>query len=365
MPRSVRWSALLLILCAAPGMTARAQFDPGFGPWGWGGWGMWGTQSLPGSIAQGMGVFAQGMGEFNRNTAIANAIDAETVKQWNEYLYQSQMISSRKQQERMARRQEGVVRTREEINRRLRDEPTPSDIARGDALNVALDEINNPSVYLRAMKGAERKVEGTLIRDIPFQYARAAITTSMVQLTGGGPPDSLKTATFAADREALQKLRDELRAQNEEKEEFDPATIQQVQTILKGMLAKVDATIPRNTPARRDAERYIKGLYGLTKMLDSPAINVLLAGVEKRPDTSLGELLTFMKVFNLRFGATQTPRQREVYITLYPLLDQLRDEVASQTTPDNASGDPGGLFSGMDLKNIDEKKVPAPTNPRP
>jgi hypothetical protein len=264
----------------------------------------------------------------------------------------------------MAVRQQGVVRTREEINRRLREEPTASDIARGDALNVALDEINNPNVYLRALKGAEKKVEGTLIRDIPFQYARAAITTSVVQLTRGGPPDSLKTETFAADREALQKLREQLRAQNEENEEFDPATIQQVQAILKGMQTKVEATIPRNTPARRDAERYIKGLYGLTKMLETPAINVLLAGVEKRPDTSLGELLTFMKVFNLRFGASQNFRQREVYTTLYPLLDQLRAE-ASKIAPDNEVGDPGGLFSAMDLKNIDEKKVPAPEKPRP
>lgn len=35
-------------------------------------------------------------------------------------------------------------------------------------------------------------------------------------------------------------------------------------------------------------------LDGLTRMLETPAIDVLPAGVENRPDTNLGELLTFM-----------------------------------------------------------------------
>ncbi len=316
-----------------------------------------------------MGVFAQGMGSFNKQTAIADAIDAQTAKQWNEYLYQSQLITNRRQQERQAKRQEGVVKTRQETNRRLRDEPSPSDIARGDALNVALDEINNPSIYVRALKGAGAKVEGSLIRDIPFQYARAAITTSVVELTKGGLPAALKAETFAADREALMKAREELRAQDEEKGEFDPATIQRVREIVKGAEDKVEATLPRNTRERRDAERYLKGLYGLTRMLETPAINVLLAGVEKRPDTTLGDLLTFMKVFNLRFGATQTPRQREVYATLFPLLVVLRNEASGVASPEPEptapAGDPGALFSEMEMKNIDAKVVPAPAPPRP
>ena len=37
-------------------------------------------------------------------------------------------------------------------------------------------------------------------------------------------------------------------------------------------------------------------------MLETPAINILLAGVENRPEHHLGDLLTFMESFNLRFG---------------------------------------------------------------
>ena len=47
--------------------------------------------------------------------------------------------------------------------------------------------------------------------------------------------------------------------------------------------AKIEATFPQNSQERRDAEKYIKALYGLASMLETPAVNVLLAGVEKRP----------------------------------------------------------------------------------
>jgi hypothetical protein len=82
-------------------------------------------------------------------------------------------------------------------------------------------------------------------------------------------------------------------------------------------------------------------------MLETPAIDVLLAGVEERPDTTLGDLLTFMKVFHLRFGVAQSPRQKEVYNAIYPLLVQLRavsePAIASQTTAD--AGSPGSSAS--------------------
>ena len=45
-------------------------------------------------------------------------------------------------------------------------------------------------------------------------------------------------------------------------------------------------------------------------MLNTPAIDVILAGVENRPDATLGELLNFMTAFNLRFGVASTPQQR-------------------------------------------------------
>jgi hypothetical protein len=98
-------------------------------------------------------------------------------------------------------------------------------------------------------------------------------------------------------------------------------------------------------------------------MMQTPALDVLLAGVEKRPDATLGELLNFMNAFNLRFGAANTPRQREIYNELYPQLVKLRNEVApalaAATPAKTTGGEAGEFFSGMPYEDL-QKKAPAP-----
>jgi hypothetical protein len=101
-------------------------------------------------------------------------------------------------------------------------------------------------------------------------------------------------------------------------------------------------------------------------MMETPAINVLLAGVEKRPDTTLGDLLTFLQAFNLRFGVAGTARQKDVYKEIYPLLIKLRDEATSKASggPADAqplpesSEHPANFFEGMEMKHLDQPPAP-------
>jgi hypothetical protein len=85
--------------------------------------------------------------------------------------------------------------------------------------------------------------------------------------------------------------------------------------------------------------------------------------VEKHPDVPLSDLLGFMSSFNLRFGEAKTPSQRILYSTLYPILDELRDQVApalAGAPPLNPqSGAVGEFFSGMDYGDL-QKKAPHP-----
>ncbi len=80
----------------------------------------------------------------------------------------------------------------DQIRDRLRNNPERADIYRGDALNAALDEINDPRVYSKALQGGQVKIGGKTIRNIPFQKASAAITMSIHQLVKGGPPKALQ-----------------------------------------------------------------------------------------------------------------------------------------------------------------------------
>src|SRR3954465_12916407 len=100
---------------------------------------------------------------------------------WNRYVFESQVRANRAARERLARRQAGTIEAQEQTYRRLRDNPHPPHIPPADARTGAMDEINDPRVSSRALEGAKVKIGGDAIRDIPFQYAPAAITTSFHQ----------------------------------------------------------------------------------------------------------------------------------------------------------------------------------------
>jgi len=318
-----------------------------------------------------MGAFAEGAGVYNVQTAQARSINANTAMRWNQYIWQSQQEANRRAYLRRAQAREDSTRARDEVSKRLRDNPSQRDIYQGDALNVALDEVSNPQVYLRNLKAASTKFPGVAVRDIPFQYAAAAITTSVEQVTKGGPPAALKTEAFAKERTELKALGAELHKQVEEKGYPDPASLQKVRDIIQATRGKVATTYHKGTRQRNEAEKFLKALYGLTRMLETPAMDVLLAGVENRPETTIGAVIAFMESFNLRFGVASTPQQRAVYDKIFPLLVTLRDEAAASlkgTQPAPALSleeheRATEFFSGMDLDELAAKKPAAPPAP--
>jgi hypothetical protein len=358
----LRVVALALGIAALHGGESRAQW--GY-PWGYGncGWFGWGGETVQGSIARGMGAFAEGVGFYNKSTAIANSIDVDTIMRWNEYLYESQQTANRAYRERQARRQARTIQAQDEIQRRLRDNPEPRDIARGSALNVAMDEINNPAIYAKALEGAKVKVGGDLIRNIPFQYAPAAITTSFHQVTQGPPPAALLKPEYQANLTALKAVGQEIREQVDDGGAPDPRTLGKGRTLVNALESQVQATLPRNTRDRVEADRYLKAVHGLLGMLRTPAIDVLLSGVDKRPEATLADLLTFMNAFNLRFGPANTSQQREIYQTLFTKLDKLRDElaplVASRSLPKAKGSEPAEFFSAMSYEDLQKEAPPA------
>jgi soluble cytochrome b562 len=325
-------------------------------------------QTPQGDIARGLGAYAMGAGYYNQQTAVANSINADTVMRWNQYVYESQMNANRLRAARLAADRSQTNQAADQIRERLRNNPERADIYRGDALNAALDEINDPRVYSKTLQGGQVKIGGEMIRNIPFQSASAAITMSIHQLVKGGPPKALLKPEFAADREAIRALGQEIRKQIDDDNAPDKATIGKMLAAINQAEANVDKLLPKNTKDRNEADRYLKALHGLIAMLDTPAIDLILAGVEKRPDATVGELLGFMNAFNLRFGPATTPKQREVYDALYPKLVDLRNQIApalAATSAAPASGtEPGEFFSGMSYQDL-QKKAPAPQPPAP
>lgn len=83
---------------------------------------------------------------------------------------------------------------------------------------------------------------------------------------------------------------------------------------------KFQELVPPSSPDYVPAHDTIKAMAGITKMLYSPRVDEILAELEKYRGSTLGELLTFMRAFNLRFAAANSFHQRRIYLKLYPLL---------------------------------------------
>ncbi len=360
-----RWIGAVAIALSLTGSAAKAQFYGG-GYWG-GGYG--GGQTVQGSELRGAGAYAMGMGRYNVETAQARSINAQTAMQWNQYIYESKMEAQRIWAEKENKEQAKEKGDYKAIQDRVRNSPTPIDIEKGNALNVAMDEMSNPKLFPKAVYyGTKVKVGGEDIRDIPFQYASAAISTSVHQLTQGGAPEALKRDEFGPDRDKLKAIAAELRKEGEELGTHKPETIKKAKDQIMATKAKVEATFPQNSQERRDAEKYIRAIYGLASMLETPAVNVLLAGVEKRPEATLGDLMDFMAAYNLRFGAAETPRQKSIYQNLYPMLAKLRDDVGTQGAapapePTTDHGAPGEVFEGLGYKHAEKPAAPPVANP--
>lgn len=377
MIRSLRLVAGLAIALAVFSQSSQAQYyyPSGYGGYGWGGWGAGST--VAGSTAMGMGVFAQGLGAYNLETAQAASINADTLGRWNEYLYESQQVRNMNYYKQLATAQKKVNSSRDAIYQRLRDNPNSSDINNGDALNVILDQLTEPKIYKTAVRSARTHISTTMIKDIPFQYASEAITTSLHELTSDDDwPTVLKGEAFAKERKAyretIQKALDE-----DVKGELTPETIGAARNAIHDLWLKVVKTLPKDSPSRLQAERYVKGLGGMTRMLESPAMDQILAGLEKYQGSTVGDLLTFMHAFNLRFGAANTERQKRIYRELYPMLDQQRDDILAQVGNNNTAtargtipdrkGRPAEFFSGMDWEHLSpaQKKAKQGNTPNP
>jgi len=355
--RGLGLTALLAVALAAPGGSARGQwvFPPGYG--GWYGWG--GGQTAFGDAARGMGAFAAGAGAYNLQSSQARAINVDTNMRLNQYLWESQQVRNQQFYRQLAARQQRVNETAAQTANRLRNNPEPRDIRTGDALNVILDDLTDPRIYLQSLAGASQPIDAQVVKSIPFRYARQAITISLSELTRAGVPDVLRNnPALEAERTALRAAVDEAKAQIDAGDQVDPATLTRAQEATRALHDKVMQVVPAGRD-RRQAENFLKALYGLTKMMQEPQVDTFLRGLDTVESTTLGHLLGFMQAFNLRFGPADGAAQRAAYTQLYPMLLALARQVnpegsdpstAELTTEDHAKA--AEAFSGMEFEHF-------------
>lgn len=363
---------MIAFAVASGGSTAKAQwgYPGGFGPFGWEGWGA--TTAL-GDEARGMGVFAAGLGQYNLSTAQAQAINADTVMRFNEYLWESQRLRNQRYMQQLADRRERINESARLVYTRLSTNPERRDIHRGDALNVLLDQLTAPGVYSRSIKAAQAPLASTLVKTIPFRYNPQAITISLDELANRVPP-ILSDARFATEKDAFKQAAAKARAEAETQEEMSRATLGEVQGAARALREKVRSTLPAGRE-RTQAENFLKAATGLARMMESPEIGAFLKDLDRTDATSLAALIGFMQTFNLRFGVASAPPQRTAYDELFTRLRAVRDQLFAGMEAPDAIQAPETLhpeyaesfFGSMEDQDLEEKKplTPAPAPARP
>ena len=83
-------------------------------------------------------------------------------------------------------------------------------------------------------------------------------------------------------------------------------------------------------PGDTDANTFLKTLAGLVRLLERPDATDAFNQLRTIQTTTLGNLIAFMEIYNLRFGAATTPRQRAVYRDLFAKINVVRDQVVKQ-----------------------------------
>jgi hypothetical protein len=370
-----RWLIGMIVAVAALSGPSQAQYGYGYYPYGygrfgWGGWGGWGG-TAQGDIARGLGYFNMGAGIYNHQTAIAAAINTDTLMRWNQYVYLSQKEATR---EYYALRDARIAKDKDSYNtlmKRIQDNPNSSDITNGDALNAALDQLSDPRIHSSVLRSADAPVSGKMIQDIPFRNAAEAVTFSLSQLRKSTEwPAVLMDSRFKEERDDFEILVDEARKDSLDDGQVSPTTLKKMRALV-GRLRDKLASMPLDDKAEnQEAHNFVKTITALTRMLEKPDIEKVLAELKKIDNTTVGHLLAFMQTFNLRFAPATTPEQRRAYTDLYAKLDQTRDKILSEAKLNETNGAAPGkgnihdFFSAMDLDHISgNKKAPAPPPP--
>jgi hypothetical protein len=365
MRRGPRFLIALAVAFTLQGGAVRAQYYYPYGAgWAGGGFGGWGSTPL-GHMAAGMGVYAAGAGQYNLETAQARSINANTAMQWNSYMWSCQNDLNRERYTRMKQVRAGNIEQTRDIQDRLHNNPNNVDIQRGDAENAILQDMTNPKILEGSdLAHATTPLPAELVKGIPFRYA-PEMALICIDRIKDDVPDLLLSDAVKPEREAFVAALKQARAESQDKDEISPATLAKVRTTGKALWTKVETGLPDASKADRDkAMTYLRNLKALLKMLRAPDFRRALKDLDQHKQTTVGNLIAFMHIYNLRFGPAKTQEEQAVYKRLYPILRAERDKLYARLAsggippggPPPPPPNPGEIFQGINDRHLNDSE---------
>jgi hypothetical protein len=198
------------------------------------------------------------------------------------------------------------------------------------------------------------------IREIPFESDSEAITICIDQMTGKAAlPTLLMTPIYVEERTALQAAIKPA-VEEDTKGSVSIATRKSIDDAVSNFRSKFIKTSGSFEAGYNDALDYFTTMASLSRLLTNPNVKTFLAKLDDKEHT-VGQLIVFMSVHNLRFGPAASDRQVEIYTRLVPILTAIRDapptDRIAASAPDH-SGDAltsaaKNVFKGMSWDQLE------------
>jgi hypothetical protein len=303
----------------ATGAGAQWYYPGGYGGYGMAGWG--GDPAA--AYMTGLGSYARGRGVYLVDRAQARSIDVDTAIKWNKALRERQKLLLKDQKKQDAEEQANL---QAKVERRR--------LINGATLNDLLDQIYDADPAVGKAARAKAPLSPSAIREIPFEWNSEAITACIDQLTGAGSamPSILLNAKYADERNALRAAVGPA-LEEDVKGNVSLETRKRIHDAIAKLRAKFVKNEADYEPGYQDGLNYLMTLAALNRMLNDPSMKQLLAELEEGKERTVGDLITFMNAYNLRFGPATSDRQIEIYERLAPNLAAIRDELNPGRTP--------------------------------
>jgi hypothetical protein len=321
MPRRMLGALLIPILLAAP---VQAQYV-GAG------------STIQGDYLRGVGIAAQGMGQYNLQTAQANAINTQTWMTWNEYIWN---VAKNENKEAVQHRDAMLAKHRaayNDIQKRLKENPESLDVTKGDALNVLLEDLNNPRISESSFRYAEVPLPVDVVRRIPFKLAEVNGKFSMSRLSiknKGKLPVAFQDDRFAPELRIYNRALDTALEQAMNGK-LQQSALNDVEKAVEGLWQRLNTAIGLSTkPSYIEAKIRLEELDKTARLLAKHKVELALGDIDKYSGTTVNDLRIFMHKHNLQFAPADNPDERSLYPELYAALVQQRDKLAGAIPPD-------------------------------
>lgn len=331
----------------APVADAQRYYPGGYGRYGWGGWG----GDPMAAYMTGLGSYARGRGVYLIDRAKARSIEVDTTVKWNKAVRERQKLINqdrKKQEEQQEQAREEKVERRHLVN--------------GSMLNDLLDQIYDVDPAVGKASLAKAPLGAAAIREIPFDWNSEAITACLDEFTaqGSAVPPLLMDGKYAEERNAV-RAAVEPALEEDARGNVSLETRKHIHEAIARLHAKFIKHEHDYEPGYRESLDYLTTLAALNRMLNDPSMKQLLAELQEGKERTVGDLITFMNAYNLRFGKATSDRQIAIYQRLVPTLAALRDELGGgRAGPAGAGRDGAGLraaarsaFGGMSWGDIE------------